>query len=281
MRVKYLTFYSYFMKKGLVIVIVLVLALCALAAAGVGVAYWYLKIYNTPLKAFEKAVTAMNEDATYEMDGDGSAEMELKFDDYPEYNSSTEMTMEVEGREDIANSKSYVKTTNVVDGDETVTELYTIGDDMYQSVDGADFEKMSEADAETSQMNADSISGKITKDTEFTLLDGEKVKDVDCYHYKIDLTESLLEDFIDSFVSSFSDSMGSDVDIDEPVVEDAYMELWISKSDSSLVKQYMNLGKITLGMESMGSSMELVFTDFETTVNYSKWGEAVDIEAPI
>jgi hypothetical protein len=265
------------MKKGLVVVVIVVLFLCILAVLGGGAA-WYFLLRNTPQKAFDASLDSISTGDYYQYKMDTDVETSLGVPEYPEYDMEYSMSVTGEGKVDIQNSKSYVKSITEYEGVSNTQEVYIIGDDVYVKFDDDDFEKVTSEDDDYTNKQFDVYEG-IDSDTEYTVLDEAKIGDVDCYHYKVPLDKIILESMIESFTEATSNSQ--DVSMDDITLEDAYLEMWVSKSSSKLMKTITKIGTFRIEMISKGIEMNMSLDGMEVIMVFSNWGEKVDIVAPI
>jgi len=269
------------MNKGVIIAIVIVLLLCAIVAVGGGAA-WYFLFRQSPENAYAKAQEKFNsDDSVYHFTSDVDMSFEVRFPEYPSFNQTFEMTMSGEGDEDINAGKSYYKSTTVMDGDKELVEVYIIGDDTYTKVGTGEFTKTTSVGEEENADFSESVFTRLTEDYEYELLDEEEINGVACYHYKLVMTDDLLQDFSDEMSGSFQEGLGDDLQMSDFAVTNAYFELWISKSGSDLIRSVLTVEEMVSTGETEGVTMEVVLMDMVVTTEYSKWGEAVEIEAPI
>lgn len=266
------------MKKGVIIVIILALFLCAIVTIGGG-AVWYFLLRNTPKKAFTEAVTNVDEIDYYQQNQESKVTIDISIPDYPEYNM--EMIMEVTGEIKIDNkdNKKYMKTVSSMEGETEITEIIYIGNDVYVKSGSSAFQKMSEEEAEKMMGSESSDVYKgLTGDTEYTVLEEGNVEGTDCYHYNVPLDSELLGDYMKNFTESFADD---NVEMNDTNVNEANLEMWVSKTDSNIVKTIMRIDTISVKMNSEGVDMIMTMQDIEVTAIFSNWGEKVEIEAPI
>ncbi|MBN2015863.1 hypothetical protein JW766_03440 [Candidatus Dojkabacteria bacterium] len=265
------------MKKGLPIVIVLVLLLCIFVVVGGGAVYYFV-LRNTPEKAFDKAIASINEDS-YEYTSEAEISMDISVPDYPEFSMSMTMTADGEGKVDSANDKEYTKSTVTTEGVTETTEVYYIGEDVYSRTGDDDFKKMSKDEVEDISGETYDVYKNLSSDVDYTVLDDEEVDGVDCYHYSVPLDETLLEDFL----ASFTETIGNDpsVTMGDVTINDAKIEMWVSKSSSKAVKSVMMIGELSVSATTSGVEMKMSMNDLEVATMFMNWGEKVDIEAPI
>jgi len=264
------------MKKGVIIAIVVALLLCGIVAVGGG-AVWYFLLRSNPQKSFREAFDEMENGDYYQYTAEGEVSATIAFPDYPEYDMDMSMNMSGEGKEDIQNDKSYSKYTQSQDGTDTTIEKYMINDKTYTSTNGSDFVEgdVSESENETF---FDLLYDAAEKE-QYTVLDNEDVNGESCFHYKVELDDEQIDIISEEFTKSMVDESSELEDL-ELEIKVAELEIWISKSNSKLVKFTTKFEDMTFDQENQGITMDVNF-DINYTMNFSNWGERFDIEAPI
>ncbi|MDD3648033.1 MAG: hypothetical protein PHS44_06075 [Candidatus Dojkabacteria bacterium] len=264
------------MKKGVVLAVCGVLLLCAVI--GGGLAAYFLFFSKSPAKAFKTAVKEMTEGDYYQMSSDGSMTASVSAPSMPDFDMTFKMDMSGESKVDVQGEKMYTKMKTTMEGMSTTAEAYVIGEDYYIKTDG-DWEKVSKDEASEASNEMDALKD-LSPDAEYTLLEEQNVEGVDCYHYEVALDDEMLKDFTDAMTASMQGSNPED-EFSDIVVDDAKIELWISKADSRIIKSDMKIAKITVKGTSQGVELEMVISDVAISSVYSNWGEKVDIQAPI
>jgi hypothetical protein len=272
------------MKKGLVIVVLLALSLCAVVAIGGG-AFYYFFLRQTPEKAYSEAIAKFEEGEYYQFETTADITLDIETPDYPEYNDSSDIAVTNTGKVDIQNDKIYIKSETDTEGVSQTSEFYNIGDNIYVKAGGGDFSQYTEEEAREQGVSGGDrnieISNSLTGDEEYSLLAEETVEGEDCYHYKVTLDKSILDQMIDDFVLSMEKSGNLGIEAEDVEIENATIEIWISKSQSSVIKSITRMDKMGYTGEEEGVRFILAMTNIEISTIFSNWDEVVEIVAPV
>lgn len=253
------------MKKGAVVTLVIVvLVLCVLAlACGAGI--WYLFLMQTPDRAFDKAFDTYENGDYYQYTDEGSIEATA-------YGESLKYTADGEGKVDIQNDKSYYKSTSQMEGATSTTETYTLGNDRYTNVDGGEFSKDT-MDDDYTQM--EDVLLDAAKNVEYELLDEEEVDGEACYQYEVKLSEK----HVLPYAEEFSRGMDEGSSVSDHKVKSAHFVVWVSKSDSKIVKLDMVVEEMEFKVNLYGEKIDIEI-NMESSTMYKDWGTEVSIEKP-
>lgn len=272
------------MKKGLIIIVVLALFLCAVAGIGVG-AFYYFYMKQTPEKAYKEALVKYEEGKYYQFESVAEIKLDLEMPDYPEYSSSTDIAVTNTGKVDIQNGKMYIRSDTDTDGTVQSSEYYNLEDTVYVKADGDEFSKYTEEEAqEQGVLGGDrniEILTSLTGDEEYTLLADDSVDGVDCYHYEVTLDKTILDKMIDDFVLSMDKSANLKMDAEDMNITKATMELWVSKSSSTVLKSITTIEEMSYEGEEQGVGFTLSMKSINIDTKFSSWDEAVEIKAPV